>query len=392
MDRRARWHLAQDIGLAAGIAAAALAEVLVPFESVQGPPASAVAIAAIMLVSVALAFRRTKPILLVAVPAVWVVAAVVSGGAVPVLFFGQLVPLALAVYSAARHARSRDLTIIGGTSIATVILADLTQPPLQGLSELIFHWAVLVIVFGAGWGLRTSERRAVDAAVRASEAEAASREAAMQAIADERARIARELHDILGHSVSVMVVQAGAAAQAVDDDPVFVRRALESIRSTGADSLAEVRRVVALLREDEEDGLAPQPGVDGVGDLVEQARAEGLAVDYRVDGDASSLSAGEQLAVYRIVQESLTNVRRHAAASSVVVAVGCGDSGVEVSIEDDGVGTGSTQRRVAAAPPGHGLVGMRERVSLYGGEFAAGPTGDGRGWAVRVTLPAGGGA
>src|SRR5690606_35638188 len=139
-------------------------------------------------------------------------------------------------------------------------------------------------ILGVGIGLRMSENRAVAAALLAAQAETDARETALQAVADERARIARELHDILGHSVSVMVVQAGAAAQALSDDPEFARRALEAIRTTGTQSLDEVRRVVALRRDDAT-GTAPQPGLAQLADLVARARADGVMVELVETGD-----------------------------------------------------------------------------------------------------------
>ncbi len=394
MDRRARWHLAQDVGLAVVVAALGLAEMWVPFESTQGAAPSAATSVAVVVAAIALAFRRTRPIVLVVVPAVWVAAAFAGGGVVPILFFGQLVPMYLALYSAVRHGTRRDGPVVVGAVLAAVVAADLTQPVLQSPSELLFHWGVLLAVLGIGWGLRSSERRAVDAAVRAAEAQAAAREASARAVADERARISRELHDILGHSVSVMVVQAGAAAQAVEDDPAFVRGALDTIRSTGSDALAEVRRVVALLREDDDRTLAPQPGIDRIAELVEHARMDGLEVEYRTAGGVAHLGAGEQLAIFRIVQESLTNVRKHALASNATVTLTSADGRVDIAIEDDGPrrpaaapGASGTPAPTLARPGGHGLIGMRERVALYGGEFAAGPTEGGQGWTVHASLP-----
>nr|WP_276498531.1 histidine kinase [Agromyces luteolus] len=231
--------------------------------------------------------------------------------------------------------------------------------------------------------MRVSERRAADAAVRAIAAETDAREAALRAVAEERARIARELHDILGHSVSVMVVQAGAAAEVVDVDAAAARRALEAIRTTGTDALAEVRRVVELLREDDHDALSPQPGIARIPELIEQARGSGLVVDFRAD-DTSDLSAGRQLAVYRVVQESLTNVRRHARAASASVAIERSADRVDVTVTDDGAAAGADRAA------GHGLLGMRERVTLYGGTLEAGPGPSG--WRVHASLPIGAGS
>lgn len=378
MRRVDRWQLLQDAVLAGLVCAAGLAEVWAPFESVQGSGSPVTSTVGIVGCGLLLAFRRSAPVVLVGVPAIWIGLGIVAGGDLQVLFFGQLVPLYLALYSAARHGTRREAALVCGSVLAAVLIADLTIPELQSANELLFHWAVLLAVFGVGVGLRTSERRAVEAALRASAAEATAREEALRAVAEERARIARELHDILGHSVSVMVVQAGAAAQAVEDDPAFARRALEAIRTTGTQSLDEVRRVVALLRDDHPAGIAPQPGLAALPELIASACTSRLSVTLTESGEPA-LGPGQELAVYRIVQEALTNVRKHASASNVHVEITHGAQATEVLVTDDG-GT-------AAAPlsAGHGLVGMQERVALYGGSLTAGAGGDG--WQVHATLP-----
>ncbi|GAA2043672.1 hypothetical protein GCM10009819_32940 [Agromyces tropicus] len=387
MDRRARWHLAQDVAVAALVAALGLAEVWMPFESVQGAGSPVLSTVAILACAILLALRRLVPLALVGVPLTWVACFVATGGDTQVLFFGGFLPLAIALYSGARHGGVRVSATVCGSVFASVILADLFVPELQGPSEVFFHWGVLLTVFLIGIGMRVSERRAVDAAVRATAAEADAREAALRAVAEERARIARELHDILGHSVSVMVVQAGAASEVVDVDAVAARKALEAIRTTGTDALAEVRRVVELLREDDHGSLSPQPGIARIPELIEQARGAGLAVDFRMD-DTSDLSAGRQLAVYRVVQEALTNVRRHAGAASASVRIDRSADRVDITVSDDGDTAG------AVRPAGHGLIGMRERVSLYGGTLEAGP-GPGpepSGWRVHASFPTGAGS
>lgn len=380
MGRRAVWRWVQDVAVAALVGLMGMLEIWVPFESVQGNPAPVHGSIAVVCCAILLAFRRARPILLLCVPLVWVALGVSLGGDIPVLFFGQLVPFVVVLYSAARHATPRIALIVCGTTLATVVATDLTVPELQGPEELIFHWTVLLLAAAIGWGLRTSERRAVDAAVRAGQAEALAREQALQAVADERARIARELHDILGHSVSVMVVQAGAA-QAASDDPAFVSRALEAIRTTGAQALDEVRRVVELLRTDDESMLAPQPGLGELSALLEQARTDGLRVEFEQHGAPLRLGPGQELALYRVVQEALTNVRKHAAATQVRVLLDAQPEHIAVTITDDG------RTHPADVDGGHGLVGMRERVAAYGGALTAGPNPAGAGWRVQATLP-----
>lgn len=380
MERRAAWRWVQDAAAAAVVGTMGLLEIWVPFESVQGNAVPVRASIVVVCCAVFLAFRRARPIVLIGVPLVWFALGVWLGGDIPILFFGQLVPFVFALYSAARHAPPRVALIVCGTILAAVVATDLTVVELQGPEELIFHWTVFLLAIGIGWGLRSSERRAVDAAVRASTAEADAREQALRAVAEERARIARELHDILGHSVSVMVVQAGAA-QAASDDAAFVSRALEAIRTTGAQALDDVRRVVELLRTDEESLLAPQPGLGELPLLLEQARADGLRVEFEQAGAPPPLSPGQGLALYRVVQEALTNVRKHADATCVRVRIDADPERVVLTVADDG------SARSDRTGGGHGLVGMRERVSAYRGELAAGPDPSGGGWRVQATIP-----
>jgi len=206
----------------------------------------------------------------------------------------------------------------------------------------------------------------------------------MAAVLAERTRIARELHDIVAHSVSMIVVQAGAAALIVEDDPPAVRTALATIRSTGTDALGEMRRLVTVLREsDEPHTLAPQPGLAGLSTLIEDARSHGLEAGLAVAGKPRDLPAGVDLAAYRIVQEALTNVRRHATASHVQVQLSYHPECVGIEITDDGVGAGAS---ASTRGGGHGLIGMRERAALYGGQLETG-TAHGCGFTVRATLP-----
>jgi signal transduction histidine kinase len=200
----------------------------------------------------------------------------------------------------------------------------------------------------------------------------------------ERARIARELHDVIAHNVSVMVVQADGASYALNTDPVRAKEALAAISATGRQALAEMRRLLGVLRREEDGAVearAPQPGIGELGELLDQARTAGLPVSFTVEGIPQPLPGGIALAAYRIVQESLTNTRKHGGpvASASVVLHYSGDVLV-LWISDDGRGP--------AAPDGagHGLTGMRERVAVYGGSVAAGPR-PGGGFEVVATLP-----
>jgi signal transduction histidine kinase len=193
--------------------------------------------------------------------------------------------------------------------------------------------------------------------------------------------IARELHDVVGHSVSVMTVQASAVRRLLRPEQEREREALLMVERTGREALAEMRRMVGVLRRPEEGpALAPQPSLEHVERLVEQARKAGLSVELRVEGDRQPLPAGVDLTAYRLVQEGLTNALKHARAERAQVVVRYGDGDLEVTVSDDGRGAGSGDGG------GHGLVGMRERVTVYGGELEAGPQAEG-GYRLRAKLP-----
>ena len=216
---------------------------------------------------------------------------------------------------------------------------------------------------------------------RAIRAEHEREERARVAVAEERARIARELHDVVGHSVSVMTVQASGVRRLLRPDQEREREALLVVERTGREALAEMRRMVGVLRRPEEaPALAPQPSLDHLSRLVEQAREAGLPVELRIEGEAIQLPAGVDLTAYRLVQEGLTNVVKHAQATRAEVLVNYGDGYLEVTVNDDGQGVGNGDGG------GHGLVGMRERVSVYGGELDAGPQ-TGGGYRLRAKLP-----
>jgi signal transduction histidine kinase len=208
-----------------------------------------------------------------------------------------------------------------------------------------------------------------------------AREAGQRAVREERARIARELHDVVGHGVSVMTVQASAVRRLLRPDQEREREALLVVEQTGREALAEMRRMVGVLRRPEEaPTLAPQPSLTHLDKLVEQVREAGLRVQVQIEGNPTQLPPGVDLTAYRLIQEGLTNALKHAEASRADVLVRYGDGEVELLVTDDGRGDGNAQGS------GHGLVGMRERVSVYGGELDAGPQ-PGGGFRLRAKLP-----
>ncbi len=367
------------MALAATITAVGLAEIWVPFVSRQADGSAVASTVGTLVAGLALTQRRTFP-LPAALVVLWSWPVAFEFVPMYVLFWGQFVPMGMALYATARYGRGRVPYFGAAAGALTLLYFDFFVESLQAPGEIVFHWGVFTVVWVFGYGLRRFERRARESTARAIATEVEAAEQAMAAVVEERTRIARELHDIVAHSVSVMVVQAGAAEQVVDDDPAFARQALETIRSTGTSALAEMRKVVAMLRDSDEPGaLAPQPGLAAVPALVDDARASGLAVELQVEGERRHLPAGLDLAAYRIVQEALTNVRRHASASAVVVGLTYGEADVRIDVVDDGVG--------AVDPSGgHGIVGMRERAALYGGRVEAASV-NGSGFAVRAVLP-----
>jgi signal transduction histidine kinase len=205
--------------------------------------------------------------------------------------------------------------------------------------------------------------------------------AAREAVVEERARIARELHDVIAHHVSMIVVQAGAERRVLGDANESTREVLETVEQSGRSALTEMRRLLGMLRGDANEPLAPQPGLGDVPTLVGQLRDAGLPVEFSIDGERRALPVGIELSAYRIVQEALTNALKHAGDAHATVHVRYGPDSLELEITDDGPGAAAR-----TAGGGHGLVGMRERVALYGGRFDASRNPAG-GFAVRVVLP-----
>jgi signal transduction histidine kinase len=292
-------------------------------------------------------------------------------------FFSGFVPVVLIVCSAAIHAPRRWSLAATAWALGGLIAIIALAPDLRMTNELPFSGPIIILAWALGRYLRARDQRAHTA-----EAEAATLAAASERVLEEeRARIARELHDVIAHSVSVMVVQAGAARTLLIDDTAAAREALLAVERSGRQALEEMRRLLGILRRDQREAeLLPQPGLDAAHVLVDQVRATGLPVALDVDGSPRPLAPGVDLSAYRILQEALTNTVKHANASSASVRLRFSPAAVEVEIEDDGRGP------VPNGNGGHGLIGMRERVELYGGELETGPR-EGGGFRVRARLP-----
>jgi signal transduction histidine kinase len=273
---------------------------------------------------------------------------------------------------------------VAGLAIALAAAAIVTRnDPTQGTGDYFGIALLFGLVWLAAFALGRKLESAAEAERRAERLERQREEQARAAVAEERARIARELHDVVGHSVSVMTVQASAVRRLLRPEQEREREALEVVEQTGREALAEMRRLVGVLRRPEEaPALAPQPSLEHLDRLVAQAQESGLPVELRVEGEPAQLPPGLDLTAYRLVQEGLTNAIKHARASKADVLVRYGDREVEISVTDDGDGGGG------GGGGGHGLVGMRERVSVYGGQLEAGPRPDG-GYGLRARLPLG---
>jgi signal transduction histidine kinase len=377
---------------------------------------------ALGLVAFPVSLRSEQGPLWVAIPAAVIGAPIVLRRKYPVevfwviIFFGALqvlgpqfiwpsdLAIPIALYGLAAYRRRRESLIgLGACLLGVVVLtirlhSNSVQQGNGGQPDdlrKILMWTIVFCAFCApmvvAWVMGDSMqyRRAyyVELEERARRLEMERDQQAQIAAATERARIARELHDVVAHNVSVMVVQAEGAAYAMDTAPENTRKALGAIADTGRSALAEMRRLLGVLRtKDGEADRAPQPGIDQLEDLLEQVRSTGLPVDFKIDGVPVELPQGVALAAYRIVQESLTNALKHAAPGPVVVRLGW--AGPLLAVEVSSVFGDRAGPRAPGS--GAGLVGMRERVALLGGAIETGPvrTDDGpRIWRVRAELP-----
>jgi signal transduction histidine kinase len=322
-----------------------------------------------------LLFRRRWP-----VP---VLAAVLAVAVISPVDGQYALPMVVALYTIG-SLRSWEVTIAAAASVvATGVVYQLAGGPDLTSEDLIA--TALLCAVGAGLGLYVGSKRAsLDALSERAERLDRERELlAERAVAEERVRIAQELHDVVAHNVSLIVVQAQALGATVADDRVTA--ATEGIADLGRQAMAEMHRTLKLLRANEDQAayLAPQPGLADLDDLLERARAAGLPVEFAVEGDPRPLSQSVDLSAFRIVQEALTNVLKHAGRAPTTVVLGYRADALEVTIRDTGDGAPH-----ANGVGGHGLVGMRERAAIFGGSLTAAPRGD-HGFEVHAVLPYG---
>jgi signal transduction histidine kinase len=300
----------------------------------------------------------------------------------------------VAVYSIAAYGRGRESMLGGASSVALMAaltsLGVLTGEPKQDWANVVASSVIMAAVWLIGENVHVRRLRAVELEERAHQLERQAELEAARAASKERARIARELHDVVAHSVSTIVVQAGGARRVLDAEPSEAAHALEVIETTGRDALAELRRVLGVLRTDggradgDGDGhLEPQPGLARLDDLVGAVREAGLQVEVQTQGKPYPLPAAVDLSAYRIVQEALTNVLKHAGDARARVVLRYARHWLSVVVLDDGMGAAAGLREHGG---GHGIAGMRERASLLGGALVA-RARRGGGWMVHARLP-----
>ena len=337
-----------------------------------------------VVVPASVAWRRRWPLAMGVAAVVATAAVFISGGQDYNIAVG--IGWMCALYAVAVWTDIRGF-LIGFGALTAGNVASLASPRQSVSATVQFTVIPGVAMLIARRAIRDRELEAQAHAARAELAEREHELRANQAIAEERARIARELHDLVAHNVSVMVIQAGAERHALGARDTSTRETLGSIEQAGRQALIEARRLLGVLRRgDEREELEPQPSLAQVQCLVEQVQRAGLPVALTIEGDAVVLPAGVDLCAYRIVQEGLTNALKHAGPAHAEVVVRYARDALEVAVSDDGVGAAHDNGNGPACSAGHGLVGMRERVALYGGELATGPR-DGGGFAVRARLP-----
>jgi signal transduction histidine kinase len=342
------------------------------------------AVAAVVAVAtLALAWCRCRPLATFYV--------VVAAIAAPELFtrltvtlWGHFVPLLIATYALARWCDSRRATGVGVVAaLAAIVVLMLRVPSVATAGNIPFTLVPITAAFVAGRVLRHRQHHHRELAAHAAQLEAAHDAQIAAAVADERARIARELHDIVAHCVSVMVVQAGASEELLDRSPERAREPLRAVQETGRQAVAELGRMLGLLRDGRPSrvDLAPQPGTADLPELADRMSALGLPVQLIVSGDPRPLPPGVGLTAYRVVQEALTNTLKHGGPgvhARVEVCYQPRTLGVEI-LDDGRIGS--------TVGTGHGLIGMTERVAVYGGTMEAGSRPEGGGFRVHISLP-----
>jgi signal transduction histidine kinase len=383
-----RKPLVIDLGLALAFTAVTQFEIWItplPGDSVTGGRALLSLLA--LAYSVMVAVRRVLPLLAVGIFSIIFALHGLLGlaGLHPGelgLFVAFLAEVGI-VYSAAAHTSGSRSYEAAAIVVAGQLIGYGPVLASGGLQQGFGEWVFFALAWALGKTLRWRQLRGDRLEARTVELEAAREQQVRAAVAEERAQIARELHDVVAHSVSLMVLQAGAARQAFGQKPEKALESLLSVEATGRTAMFELRRMLGILRKPGDvDDLTPQPSLRHLDMLLAQMREAGLQVELEMDGAADSAPPGVDLAAYRIVQEGLTNALKHAAPCRAWVRIRCDPTAVEVAVENDG----TPGRASDGSGTGHGLIGMRERTAVYGGTFEAGPR-PGGGFRVRARLP-----
>ncbi|HVF77821.1 MAG TPA: histidine kinase [Solirubrobacteraceae bacterium] len=345
--------------------------------------------AAALAMTIPLAWRRVAPLAILGLAYVPLLAMAAAGYALDATYIMLVLLVTFATVGACSEPRRAIAGLLLGLALLGVVLAveiailEGADEP-SGIGDFVFLAVILAVVWALAVTIRERSLRAGELEQRTGQLEREREEQARAAVAEERARIARELHDVVAHSISVIAVQTGSVRRRLRHERPAEAAELTAVEQTARQALGEMRRMLGLLRTDDDGlALAPQPGIDELQRLVDQVREAGLQVELGVHGRRRALPPGIDLAAYRIVQEALTNVLKHAGPASATVGVMFGERELELRITDDGHGTGAAGDADGA---GHGLVGMRERVSIYGGALEAGSE-NGSGFTVRARLP-----
>lgn len=380
-------RLSPYLDLAIGLAAAAMSVASLLGTDIASidprlDPADPLSVAATLVAGLSLVWRRRRP---VAAFTVFVTCCLVV--TLTDHYIGLLsILLLFSLYSLAAHSRRRNG--VAGLVLCLLVfigLAVLDVPDL-GTSDLLQACALLLTAWALGDAIRSRRIQQSERLRIAEQEAAAARELAARAVVEERLRIARELHDVVAHSMSLIAVQAGVGGHVIRTDVAAAERALEIIAETSRKALAQTRSMLGLLRaEDADPAVSPLQGIDDLADLVHDVREAGVDVSLTVSGAVRPLDTAIELTAYRIVQESLTNVLKHSGARQAQVTVAYVPDGVDVEVRDHGHG-GSRAPAGVGVPGGHGLVGLRERTRLLGGTLDYGAL-DGAGFRVAAHLP-----
>jgi signal transduction histidine kinase len=368
-----------DVALATVLGAGIELELAVTSDR-DTPLVPALALGAVL--AAAVAWRRVAPLMALATTAAAALALGLAGTPPQELACASIVVALVAFAIGAHLERRRALRGLAG------VLAPILAVTPLGVDQTVGDVIFALVLFSACWALgriaRSRARLTAELTARTEQLERERTERERDAIARERVRIARELHDVVAHSVSVMVVQAGAARSVLDRDPEASVAALGAVEATGREALSEMRRLLGILRPDGEDAdHSPQPSLDRLGALIARSRDAGLDVELSVEGQTGPLAPGVDLTAFRLVQEGLTNALKHGGRGRARVVLRWSPEVLEVEVANRVDGDGAIGDALLGS--GQGLVGMRERVALCGGELRAGPVG--RGFVVRARIP-----